>query len=371
MILESRIKKPGPKKILTLDGGGVRGIITLEVLSKLEDMLRLRLGADDSFMLCDYFDLVAGTSTGAIIAACLALGKSVKEIQDFYRKFANDMFTPTRGIKHFFRAKYDNKPLAEQLQVVFGDETRLGSSKLKTLLMMVMYNATTDSPWWITNTPFAKYNRRADPECNLKLKLWRLVLASTAAPVYFPPVEIGIKDDLFQDGGITPHNNPSFHAFVVSTLPEYGIGWEAGEDKILLVSVGTGMCSTADSALRSKKMNYLWNMTKIPSKLMYSASNIQDMLCRVFGECLAGDPIDKEIGHLIGSDGIIKPKLFTYTRYNASLDKTSNDFAGLPKANPSALRKLDSVDQMENYRVIGQNIAREKVKSKHFDGFIN
>src|SRR6266508_6884417 len=64
-----------PKRILALDGGGLRGILTLEVLAKIEKTLGKRHGGEDSFRLCHYFDLIAGTSTGAIIAAALALGR--------------------------------------------------------------------------------------------------------------------------------------------------------------------------------------------------------------------------------------------------------------------------------------------------------
>jgi hypothetical protein len=60
-----------PKRILSLDGGGIRGILTLEFLGVIESMLRKRSGRDD-FRLCDYFDLIGGTSTGSIIAAGLA-----------------------------------------------------------------------------------------------------------------------------------------------------------------------------------------------------------------------------------------------------------------------------------------------------------
>src|SRR3954449_8490215 len=65
-----------PKRILSLDGGGIRGILTLEYLDAIEGMLKNRSGRED-FLLCDYFDLIGGTSTGSIIAAGLACGMSV------------------------------------------------------------------------------------------------------------------------------------------------------------------------------------------------------------------------------------------------------------------------------------------------------
>ena len=66
--LEKRIMAPGPKKILALDGGGIRGMLTVEVLAEIEELLRKALKRDANFVLADYFDCIAGTSTGAIIA---------------------------------------------------------------------------------------------------------------------------------------------------------------------------------------------------------------------------------------------------------------------------------------------------------------
>ena len=85
-------KKTGPYKLLALDGGGIRGMITLEVLAKIEATLRESLGADKNFVLADYFDYVAGTSTGGIIATAISLGMSVTDIQKFYKDSGETMF---------------------------------------------------------------------------------------------------------------------------------------------------------------------------------------------------------------------------------------------------------------------------------------
>ena len=68
MSYRDRVSSPGPKKLLALDGGGIRGVITLEVLRRLESLLAKHLGAGDEFVLADYFDYIGGTSTGAVIA---------------------------------------------------------------------------------------------------------------------------------------------------------------------------------------------------------------------------------------------------------------------------------------------------------------
>src|SRR5262245_13119704 len=80
-LIGKRIRSPAAKKILALDGGGILGLMSVEVLAKMEDMLRARLGRGSDFVLADYFDFVAGTSTGAVVAACIALGMPVAKIR--------------------------------------------------------------------------------------------------------------------------------------------------------------------------------------------------------------------------------------------------------------------------------------------------
>jgi len=67
--LTDRITRPGPKRLLALDGGGIRGLISLEILAEIEGQLRDRVGAGPAFVRADYFDYIGGTSTGGIIAA--------------------------------------------------------------------------------------------------------------------------------------------------------------------------------------------------------------------------------------------------------------------------------------------------------------
>ena len=73
-----------PKRILALDGGGLRGVLTLGMLREIEAVLRKQHGGDPGFRLCHYFDLIADTSTGAIIAAALSLGMTVDEVHAHY-----------------------------------------------------------------------------------------------------------------------------------------------------------------------------------------------------------------------------------------------------------------------------------------------
>jgi len=183
--LTKRLARKGPRKLLALDGGGIRGVLSLHILGRIEELL-IKESKRPDYRLADYFDYVAGTSTGGIIAAGIALGMSVAEILDFYVKNGAAMFDKA-SIMRRLRYEYNSEPLAKQLKRVFGEDTTLGAKELECLLLLVMRNATTDSPWPLCNNPFAKYNDPAHPACNTKLPLWQLVRASTAAPTYFPP----------------------------------------------------------------------------------------------------------------------------------------------------------------------------------------
>src|SRR4029077_2631497 len=92
----------------------------------------------------------------------------------------------------------------------------------------------------------AIYNNPQRLDCNLKIPLWQIVRASTAAPIYFPPEILqGDKNDpkktsVFVDGGVTPHNNPAFLLYRMATEPAYRLNWQPGERNLFLLSVGTG-----------------------------------------------------------------------------------------------------------------------------------
>lgn len=154
MSVQQKIEKTGKHKLLALDGGGIRGMLTLEILAKIELLLQEKLGRENDFVLSDYFDYIAGTSTGAIIAACLSRGMRVDEIRKFYEESGTAMFDKASLLKRF-RYTYESEALTNKLQEVFGSDTKLGDENLKTLLLLVLRNATTDSPWPVSNNPNA------------------------------------------------------------------------------------------------------------------------------------------------------------------------------------------------------------------------
>jgi hypothetical protein len=174
------------------------------------------------------------------------------------------------------------------------------------------------------------------------------------------------------------YNNPAFQMFLMATLdqywpraPEGQRGWSAGADKMLIVSVGTGTSPDVREGLDPGEMNLLFNATTIPSALMFAALNEQDLLCRIFGDCVAGDPLDRELGNLISNSGPLPQdgKLFTYVRYNVELTRAGLDELGCHKIAPEIVQRLDAVDGIPDLRTVGQAVARLKVDKAHFARF--
>lgn len=374
--LADRYATEKKRKLLALDGGGIRGILTLEILARMEKLLAEATGRGADFRLGDYFDYIGGTSTGAIIAAGLVRGMTVGELLAFYQDAGPLMFDKTflwRRVRSF----YESEPLAKQLQETFGKDTDLSPEHLRCLLLVVARNATTDSAWPVSSNPLAKYNQRHRPDCNLQIPLWQLVRASTAAPIYFPPEVLNwdendpAKTFVFVDGGMTPYNNPAFLLYRMATLAPFQLCWKTGEENLLLVSVGTGAAPTADGDVSAPARNIVSNLAGLPSALMYGAQVDQDVSCRTVGRCVHGDPIDREIGDLVVHpiDGPDLGRAFRYARYNADLSRAGLDRLGCPDLDPDEVGQLDAIAQIPNLRRLGRKVA-EEVKIEHFGTFL-
>ena len=137
---------------------------------------------------------------------------------------------------------------------------------------------------------------------------------------------------------------------------------------MFIASIGTGTSPKANQDLEPDDMNLVYNATSIPSALMFAALNEQDLLCRVFGKCLHGDPLDREVGDLEDARGPVDPKLFTYVRYNAELTRTWLDAHSLNHIEPRHVQRLDSTQHMDKLQEVGVTVAQQ-VRAEHFEGF--
>lgn len=389
--LYSRYAQPAPRRLLALDGGGIRGLITLGILRELEARLRNTVPNPLNFRLCHWFDYIAGTSTGAIIAAGLARGMLVDELIEFYKSTGEKMFSKTHLLARF-RSLYTADPLKAQLQQVFGANSTLEPDSLRTLLLVVTRNASTDSPWPISSNPQARYNAPELPYCNLRIPLWQIVRASTAAPVYFPPevIQWDPKDPshvfAFEDGGVTPYNNPAFLLYRMATQPAYQLRWPTGEKNLLLVSVGTGAAPLEAPEMAEQPGNLLSAASSVPGRVLYAVSVDQDIICRTIGRCTFGAALDSEVEDLVCREETLPGQLhqmspptvpldrdlgraFLYARYNADLSADGLARLGVTGMSAKRVQKMDATDQIDNLLTIGQ-AAGQEIRLEHFGSFV-
>jgi hypothetical protein len=363
------------KRLLSIDGGGLCGLIPAEALILIEKQLDEITGSQ--LPLCDRFDLIGGTSTGAILAAGLSLGLKAEQLRDFYLNFGKGIFSKVFFPIRFWHS-YPSEPLDGHLKEVFGENTTLGSSKLRTQILIVSKNATLGTTWFFTNNRQGKYFNT-----NAAIPLWQIVRASSAAPTFFPPQKIKVPDDLgqvhnyeFLDGGVSSYNNPSLQLFLEATDPQYKFGWPTGTDKIVLLSLGTGFNSITIEEGKASGFNLLeWARYSVKG-LLGDANLQQNVLMHLIGEHPAGPVVasaaEREALRATGAPGeaalafmdtgLGSRKLLTYQRITVSLTRARLDALGLKDIDPVKAGELDAADQIGNLQRIGAAVAKEQVK---------
>ena len=190
-----------PFRILSIDGGGIKGIFPATILATLE---RDYLGGQS---VGDYFDLLAGTSTGGIIALGLGAGLSAAEIERMYLDVGHLVFPASRRgpiwrILKYFRSRYDRKPLDELLREKVGGKT-LRESKYR---LLVPATEGQNGEVWVYKTP-----HHPDYQLDGDAPMREVAAATSAAPTYFEPFQK--EGYTYLDGGIWA-NNPTMAALV-------------------------------------------------------------------------------------------------------------------------------------------------------------
>ena len=377
--LDERLHAKGPKRILSLDGGGIRGALTLGFLEKIESTLAEKhkdMMPPSEFRLHHYFDLIGGTSTGSIIAALLAIGgKSVTEIKKMYQELGKKIFSDKNGLNIFgkqlyINRKYNAAPLKEELERIFGD-ARLGDDSNKTGFCAVTKRLDTFSTWPVLNNPrghFFSVNRFLVKD---------IVRASTAAPSYFEPeiVDVGSgQKGIFVDGGMSMMNNPSLQLFLAATLKGFNLNWETGDYKLLIVSVGTGR---RDKKLIGKKYedpNLLVTAGLAPDQFMTDANELVELMMHFIGRGLGPlRQIDEEVGDL-SQDAINGQKAFSYLRYNVNMHPDTFrrlKLEGIEKQNIEDLMNMDAAKNVDELMTIGEAAAADAVMPAHFPKYFN
>lgn len=208
------------RRILSIDGGGIKGVFPASFLASIEDAV----GGN----IANYFDLIVGTSTGGIIALGLGMGLTASAILRFYEVHGPQIFGGNRSLRllrSFFRAKYDTRPLKTALTEVFGDR-RLGESTKRLVIPSLNIETGEVHVWKTSHHPRLERDYRC--------KAVEVALSTAAAPTFFPTYIADSGTPLI-DGGMWA-NNP----IAVAVVEAIGIlGWPA--DQIQILSLG---CTT-------------------------------------------------------------------------------------------------------------------------------
>jgi patatin-like phospholipase len=362
----------GPKRILSLDGGGIRGAITIAFLERLEVVIEEIEGKPT--LLADWFDIIGGTSTGAIIASALALGYRAAEIHEFYKQFGPRVFQNSFWRVVGLRAKFNANNLKSELDKIVGDRT-LDSDDLVTGVCVVTKRLDTGSVWMLMNNPRLPHWNTPQDETfigNRHYRLASVIRASAAAPYYFDPeyIEIakGMPPGLFVDGAVTPHNNPVLHILLATTLPQYGLGWPFGADRLTIVSIGTGTWRPKLQLSNLSRFKTLGIAAHALTSQISGAEQLVLMLMSWLGHSPTPWEIDsviKDLGQMEAPGG---NPLFRFLRYNVVLE--TEWLARELKQHPGsqAVERYRLLDESRNISAIyqlGALAAELQIKREH------
>jgi hypothetical protein len=358
---------PGAKRILAIDGGGVRGVVALAFLERIERILESQYGRP--IRLCDHFDLIGGTSTGAIIATALALGYKAADIRSFYFRLGPRVFKRPKLRLPGWQAKFDARALARELDDIIGSR-KLDSTDLQTGLGIMLKRIDTGSAWTLINNPHSIYwDTPADNSFigNRHYSLASVVRASTAAPHFFDPQEIEIAPGeigLFVDGGLTPHNNPSLSLLLAAILPGHKLSWATGPANLTIVSIGAG---TFRDRPKSDALRRSASASLALRAMVQQISDNQQLILTLmswFGESALSWPINEETGDL----ALVPPPtgpLFRFLRYDLKLETPwLKHTLGADVSDPilKLLRRFDDPDAMQMLEDLGKRAAQSQVR---------
>ena len=224
------------KLILSIDGGGIRGVIPASALVKLEEIT--------GKVTRDTVSMVAGTSTGALISACVAAGIPAKQILDIYVKRGKEIFSPGapwNTIKRVVKGSmYSLDKLRQVMTDTLGSDANCSLNALPIDILLTAVDVRTSKPWY-----FVKDNPH-NARTTGKFNVMDCAVASASAPTYFPPAVLsgaGARCGKLVDGGVGVAGNPTYQACVEAF---YYTGRYTPVDTSVL-SLGTGRYISAQN----------------------------------------------------------------------------------------------------------------------------
>ncbi len=312
-------------RILAMDGGGIRGLITAILLQRLEQ-------AHAGFL--SQFDLFAGTSTGGLLALGFAAGKSPSEARQLYEIYGAEVFRDSwmdnvRDLGSLIGAQYDLEPLRQVLKDQFGERT-LGSLEKRVLISA--FDLDNEKPLPLRSWKAKFFHNFPGPDSDADQKIVDVALYTAAAPTYFPVV------DGYIDGGVVA-GNPSVCALAQALHP--ATGGQKLEDVVVL-SLGTGR-NPRFLEIRNADWGLAQWAPHLINLMLEGSSGLADYQCRQFlgprylrldpllSEAVSMDQVDKiPLLQEIASQVNLDEALRWVRRYfsNGSPKSASSNLAG-------------------------------------------
>lgn len=315
------------KRILTIDGGGIRGVFSAAIIEQMEAVTGKPAN--------QLFDCFYGTSTGAILAAGLACGMKAGDLKQFYLDKGKDIFEklPLLSIKRYLYWTYSKEPLEAELKRVFGEKRKI--FEVERLLSIQAKDTETGAVAFFSNFPYMKEKQ---PDRNWPL--WEAVRASTAAPTYFQS-----ENDRYIDGGVSCYNNPAYAAFIGAT--KY-LQWPMGIDKLRVYSVGTGYHPPLIPEGKLDDKNKIQMAAYAVEDLMNDINLLQNQVMKRLKDDL---------------------KECWYRRYTIKFEKASFEKEGVPTEDIDfdGLAEMDGVKYVNDLAAIGEIVGRKLVQEQDFN----
>lgn len=260
-------------KMLCLDGGGIRGVFTVSILHEIEQEYKQPIA--------ELVDLVAGTSTGSIIASSISIKKPMKDVLSGYKKYGKQIFTRQAKVG-LFKSIYSDRQLRRFIMDAFGNR-RL--KDITSPLLIPAVDLTHGRPF----VHRSNYGNKASKD--LTIHLWDAVLSSCSAPVYFPPNNIE-NNYLSIDGGLWA-NNPSL-VCITEGLDYFKLKLEEME----ILSIGTGLQKIDFTIQKNKYWGVKqWLPFRFPS--MKVTPKLLDLAMQ-----LSSESVSYQSKHLLGENYI-------------------------------------------------------------------
>ena len=289
-------------KILSIDGGGIRGVLSATILKEIEATLQ----AKNKPKLHEYFNLIAGTSTGSILAAGIACQLDAETLINLYKEYGRDIFLESvrqqrkwrwlsrLGLTQLFGGGYvlypherGEKGLAKVLEKKLryqGKSPQIGEIAEPHLLILA-YDVLSRNTTWFTN------NRPDQGEWYDNIELWKICTASASAPTFFPPYELPFNQEQnipHIDGGVSA-NNPALtaiaHALYIDKIDKHKTQ-KLNMSDIAVLSIGTGKTTRPYSHKEIEKWSLAGWVTHLPDIFMNPSAKNSEDICRQFFDSL-------------------------------------------------------------------------------------